>query len=739
MTQSIVYTKTDESPMMSTFSLFPIFRSFLSKARVGLELADISLAGRILARFPEYLEEDQRVDDALANLGSLVQQPHANVMKLPNISASIPQIHACVAELQSKGYNVPNYPEEPETDEEHSIKARYDKIKGSAVNPVLREGNSDRRAPKAVKKYAQANPHEMGAWSVDSKSHVAHMTHGDFFGTERAITMSEADTLTIQHVDVNGDVTKYKDVPVLAGEIVDTSAMSYAALTEFLQESIADSKAQDVLFSVHLKATMMKVSDPIIFGAVVKAYYAAVFEQYGTVFEKIGFDPNNGMRTLENKLKTLEPALQEEINAAIAAVEAAQPLACPNNNVSVTNLHVPSDVIIDASMAAKLRYSGQMMCADGQYKDTKFTIPDRCYAGIYQEVIDFCKEHGAFDVTTMGSVSNVGLMAQKAQEYGSHDKTFQMTQDGQMQVVNSNGDVLTSHSVAAGDIWRMCQVKDAPIADWVGLAVRRARATGNPVVFWLNPERASDVEMIKKVEAYLPNHDTEGLEIYLLSPEEAMHFTLERSRDGLDTISATGNVLRDYLTDLFPIFELGTSAKMLSVVPLMNGGGLFETGAGGTAPVLVQQILKENHLSWDSLGEFLAMEAALEHLSTSMNNAQAAVLSECLGAAIEDVLMKGKSPTPALHTIDNRGSHFYLAMYWAQHLAAQTQDAELAGVFASLSAALTNAETAIMEDFSGIQGSSIDLQGYFFPADEVVHAIMRPSQTFNQILADFAG
>ena len=737
MTQAIVYTKTDESPMMSTFSLFPIFESFLSKVGVALELSDISLAGRILAKFPEYLAEEQRVEDALANLGKLVQEPHASVMKLPNISASIPQIHACIAELQSKGYNVPGYPEEPSTDEERMVKARYDKIKGSAVNPVLREGNSDRRAPKAVKKYAQANPHEMGAWSSDSQSHVAHMTEGDFFGTEKAVTMSGADTLTIRHVDENGVVTPYKDVAMLDGEIFDTSAMSYSALNAFLQEAIADSKKQDILFSVHLKATMMKVSDPIIFGAVVRAYYADVFDKYGAVFAEIGFDANNGMRTLEQKLASLDPSLKAEIEAAIDAVEQDQPLACPNNNVHVTNLHVPSDVIIDASMAAKLRYSGQMMCADGQYKDTKFTIPDRCYAGIYQQVIDFCKENGAFDVTTMGSVSNVGLMAKKAQEYGSHDKTFQMTKAGRMEVVDSTGNVLTSHNVEEGDIWRMCQVKDAPIADWVGLAVRRARATGTPVVFWLNPERSSDVEMMKKVEAYLPNHKTEGLEIYMLSPEAAMNFTLERSRDGLDTISATGNVLRDYLTDLFPIFELGTSAKMLSVVPLMNGGGLFETGAGGTAPVLVQQILKENHLSWDSLGEFLAMEAALEHLSDSMDNPQAAVLSKCLGDAIEDVLMKGKSPTPALHTIDNRGSHFYLAMYWAQHLASQSNDIELAGRFASLAESLTNAESDIMSDLSGIQGSSVDLQGYFFPADEVVHAIMRPSQKFNQILADF--
>ena len=739
MTQSIVYTKTDESPMMSTFSLFPIFKSFLSKAEVGLELADISLAGRILAKFPEYLEEGQRVSDALANLGKLVQQPEANVMKLPNISASIPQIHACIAELQSKGFNVPNYPEEPSTDEERDIKSRYDKVKGSAVNPVLREGNSDRRAPKAVKKYAQANPHEMGEWRSDSKSHVAHMTHGDFFGTEQAVTMSTADTLTIQHVDVNGNVTKYKDVRVLAGEIFDTSAMSYGALAEFLQASIADSKEQDVLFSVHLKATMMKVSDPIIFGAVVKAYYAAVFEQYGDVFEEIGFSPNNGMRTLEKKLESLDSALQKEIQAAIKAVEAAQPLACPNNNVSVTNLHVPSDVIIDASMAAKLRYSGQMMCADGEYKDTKFTIPDRCYAGIYQVVIDFCKEHGAFNVATMGSVSNVGLMAQKAQEYGSHDKTFQVSSDGRVDVVDRHGNVLTSHAVEQGDIWRMCQVKDAPIADWVGLAVRRARATGNPVVFWLNPQRASDVEMMRKVEQYLPNHDTEGLDIYMLSPEDAMHFTLERCKDGLDTISATGNVLRDYLTDLFPILELGTSAKMLSVVPLMNGGGLFETGAGGTAPVLVQQILKENHLAWDSLGEFLAMEAALEHLSGAMDNNKAMVLSECLGDAIEDVLMKGKSPTPALHSMDNRGSHFYLAMYWAQKVATQTADAELATTFAPLAERLTHNEDKIMADLSGVQGTAVDLQGYFFPADDVVSSIMRPSTTFNAILSDFAG
>ncbi len=739
MTQSIVYTKTDESPMMSTFSLFPIFETFLSKVGVGLQLSDISLAGRILARFPEYLTEGQRVEDALASLGELVQQPHANVMKLPNISASIPQIQACIAELQSKGYAVPNYPEEPQNDEEKSIKARYDKVKGSAVNPVLREGNSDRRAPKAVKKYAQANPHQMGAWTADSKSHVAHMTEGDFFGTEKAITMDKADSLTIRHVDVNGEQTILKEsVPVLAGEIFDTSAMSLAALKSFLVEQIADAKAQDVLFSVHLKATMMKVSDPIIFGAVVESYYADVFEKYGDVFASLNINPNNGMRTLENKLESLDADIRAEIQSAIQAVEDSYPLACPNTDIKVTNLHVPSDVIIDASMAAKLRWSGQMMCPSGVHKDCKFTIPDRCYAGIYQVVIDFCKEHGAFDVTTMGSVSNVGLMAQKAQEYGSHDKTFQMQADGTVEVVDTHGNVLTSHAVEKGDIWRMCQVKDAPIADWVGLAVRRARATGNPVVFWLNPERASDVQMMRKVEQYLPNHDTEGLDIYMLSPEDAMHFTLERCRDGLDTISATGNVLRDYLTDLFPILELGTSAKMLSVVPLMNGGGLFETGAGGTAPILVQQILKENHLAWDSLGEFLAMEAALEHLAGSMNNQQAQVLSECLGEAIEDVLMKGKSPTPALHSMDNRGSHFYLAMFWAQKLAAQTTDSELAERFAPLATQLTEAEETIMADLDAVQGSSVDLQGYFFPTDEVLTSIMRPSSTFNDILANFA-
>jgi len=739
MTQSIVYTKTDESPMMSTFSLFPIFETFLSKVGVGLQLSDISLAGRILARFPEHLTEEQRVEDALARLGELVQQPHANVMKLPNISASIPQIQACIAELQSKGYAVPNYPEEPQNDEEKSIKARYDKVKGSAVNPVLREGNSDRRAPKAVKKYAQANPHQMGAWTAESKSHVAHMTEGDFFGTEKAITMDKADSLTIRHVDVNGEQTILKEsVPVLAGEIFDTSAMSLAALKSFLVEQIADAKAQDVLFSVHLKATMMKVSDPIIFGAVVESYYADVFEKYGDVFASLNINPNNGMRTLENKLERLDDDLRAEIQSAIQAVEDSHPLACPNTDIKVTNLHVPSDVIIDASMAAKLRWSGQMMCPSGVHKDCKFTIPDRCYAGIYQVVIDFCKEHGAFDVTTMGSVSNVGLMAQKAQEYGSHDKTFQMQADGTVEVVDTHGNVLTSHTVEKGDIWRMCQVKDAPIADWVGLAVRRARATGNPVVFWLNPERASDVQMMRKVEQYLPHHDTEGLEIYMLSPEDAMHFTLERCWDGLDTISATGNVLRDYLTDLFPILELGTSAKMLSVVPLMNGGGLFETGAGGTAPILVQQILKENHLAWDSLGEFLAMEAALEHLAGSMNNQQAQVLSECLGEAIEDVLMKGKSPTPALHSMDNRGSHFYLAMFWAQKLAAQTTDAELAERFAPLATQLTEAEETIMADLDAVQGASVDLQGYFFPTDEVLTSIMRPSSTFNDILANFA-
>jgi isocitrate dehydrogenase len=740
MTQTIVYTKTDESPMMSTVSLFPIFQSFLSKAGVEVKLSDISLAGRILSRFPEYVSEEQRVEDALSNLGKLVQQPNANVMKLPNISASIPQIHACIAELQVKGYTVPNYPEEPQNDEETEIKARYDRIKGSAVNPVLREGNSDRRAPKAVKKYAQANPHEMGAWAKDSKSHVAHMTDGDFFGSEKALTMDRDDVLTIEHVDEHGNTSILKDsVSVLAGEILDTSAMSLFALKGFLKEAVSDAKVQDVLFSIHLKATMMKVSDPIIFGAVVEAYYATVFEKYADVFETLSINPNNGMRTVERKIEALSPELQAAIHTDIRAVYENQPLACPNADINVTNLHVPSDVIIDASMAAKLRYSGQMLCSDGAYKDTKFTIPDRSYAGIYQEVIDFCKEHGAFDVTTMGSVSNVGLMAQKAQEYGSHDKTFQVAASGTVNVVDAHGNVLTSHSVEKGDIWRMCQVKDAPIADWVGLAVRRASATGNPVVFWLNSERASDVEMMRKVEQYLPSHNTEGLEIYMLSPEAAMNFTLERCKDGLDTISATGNVLRDYLTDLFPIFELGTSAKMLSVVSLMNGGGLFETGAGGTAPVLVQQILKENHLSWDSLGEFLAMEAALEHLSTSMSNTQAMVLSECLGRAIEDVLMKGKSPTPALHTIDNRGSHFYLAMYWSQKMAVQTQDVELARIFKPLAEKLTSAESQIVSDLDAVQGSTVDLQGYFFPTDEVVTSIMRPSTTFNQILADFAG
>ena len=735
MSNTIIYTKTDEAPMLATYSLLPILRSFLGTAGISLDLQDISLAGRIISRFPEFLKPEQRITDALSALGGVVKTPEANVIKLPNISASMPQLVAAITELQGQGYALPTYPEEPKTEEDKNIKARYDTIKGSAVNPVLREGNSDRRAPKAVKKYAQQNPHRMGSWSADSKSHVAHMDSGDFFDSEQSVTLAEAGTVRIEHVDLDGKISVLKDgLNILAKEVIDASFISMRQLKEFLAGEVQDAKEDDVLFSVHLKATMMKISDPIIFGAVVSTYYAELFAEFGAVLEEAGVNPNNGMGDLEKRITSLDADTQAAIKAKIIEIYANNPdLAQVDSDKGITNLHVSSDVIIDASMPAAIRTSGKMWGPDGKAKDTKFIIPDRCYAGIYQSVIEFCKENGAFDVSTMGSVSNVGLMAQKAEEYGSHDKTFQIATAGTVQVV-SGDQVLMSHNVEGGDIWRMCQVKDAPIKDWVGLAVRRAKATGVPAVFWLNPERAHDSELIKKVEAYLPEFAVDGIEMLILSPIEAMKFSLDRCKDGLDTVSVTGNVLRDYLTDLFPILELGTSAKMLSVVPLMNGGGLFETGAGGSAPKHVQQIVKENHLRWDSLGEFLAMTVSLEHLAEQQGNPDAQIFADCLDQAIGNVLDNGKSPSRKVNELDNRGSHFYLAMYWAEELAAQATSSALSARFSSISDALKLNETKIVDELNAVQGKPVDLLGYYNPSEELLSKLMRPSKTFNQIL-----
>ncbi|MGL6171689.1 MAG: NADP-dependent isocitrate dehydrogenase, partial [Vibrio sp.] len=683
---TIIYTVTDEAPALATYSLLPIIQSFTASSGINIATRDISLAGRILANFPEYLTEAQRVGDALTELGQLAQMPEANIIKLPNISASLPQLKAAIKELQEKGYALPNYPEEPSNPAQATIKATYDKIKGSAVNPVLREGNSDRRAPASVKNYAKKNPHSMGAWRQDSKSHVASMSERDFFASEKSLTVSGATKVAIELVGKDGAVKVLKKPFALQDqEIIDTSVMSKQALISFFEKEIADAKAQDVLFSLHMKATMMKVSDPVIFGYAVKVYYKAVFDQYGPLFEQLGVDVNNGLGDVYAKIQSLPAAQRAEIEAAIQAVYATQPaLAMVDSDRGITNLHVPSDVIVDASMPAMIRTSGQMWGPDGKPKDTKATIPDRCYAGVYQTVIDFCKQHGAFDPATMGSVPNVGLMAQQAEEYGSHDKTFIIEAEGVVRVIDQAGKVLLEQSVAAGDIFRMCQVKDAPIQDWVKLAVTRARASNTPAVFWLDPARAHDVQLIKKVQQYLPKHDTTGLQIKILSPVEATQYSLQRIKAGQDTISVTGNVLRDYLTDLFPILELGTSAKMLSIVPLMNGGGLFETGAGGSAPKHVQQVQKENYLRWDSLGEFLALAASLEHLSVVTGNRKAQVLAETLDKATGKFLDMDKSPARRVGQIDNRGSHFYLATYWAQALAEQQQDAELAAEFAPI-------------------------------------------------------
>ena len=737
MSQStIIYTHTDEAPALATQSLLPIVRAFGKHAGIEFETADISLAGRILAAFPEYLQENQRIADALAQLGELVTKPEANVIKLPNISASMPQLNAAIAELQAKGFAVPAYPANPQNDEEREIQARYDRIKGSAVNPVLREGNSDRRAPKAVKNFAKKYPHSMGAWTADSKSHVATMQSGDFFHNEQSVTVPEATTVRIVHTDKSGKTTELrKPLPLKAGEIIDATVLSKKALVQFLQEQVKDAKEQGVLFSLHMKATMMKVSDPIIFGHAVKVFFAPVFEQYGEQLAAAGVNVNNGFGNLLANLDKLDAATRAGVEKAIAETYAQNPdLAMVDSDKGITNLHVPSDVIVDASMPAMIRNSGRMWDKNGQARDTKAVIPDSSYAGIYRATINFCKEHGAFDPTTMGTVPNVGLMAQKAEEYGSHDKTFEIAADGKVEVMDDKGRVLTSHAVEAGDIWRACQAKDAPIKDWVQLAVNRARLSGMPAIFWLDEKRPHDRELIKKVKQYLAEADTQGLDIQILPPEEACLASLKRMKEGKDTISVTGNVLRDYNTDLFPILELGTSAKMLSIVPLMNGGGLFETGAGGSAPKHVQQFNEENHLRWDSLGEFLALAVSLEHLAQKTGNAKAQVLADALDAATEQLLLNDKSPKRKAGELDNRGSHFYIALYWAQALAAQDKDAELKAVFAPVAEKLAAQEAVILAELSAGAGKPADIGGYYAPDAEKTAKAMRPSAALNAVI-----
>ncbi|MFJ8041761.1 NADP-dependent isocitrate dehydrogenase [Kitasatospora sp. NPDC096147] len=736
MTDStIIYTHTDEAPALATYSFLPIVQAYASTAGVRVETRDISLAGRIIAAFPERLEETQRIGDALAELGELAKTPQANIIKLPNVSASIPQLKAAIAELQAQGYALPAYPDEPQTDEERDVRARYDKIKGSAVNPVLREGNSDRRAPASVKNYAKAHPHRMGAWTPESKTNVATMGVNDFRSTEKSTVITEAGALKIELVAADGTTTVLREsVPVQAGEVVDASVMRVAALREFLAAQVAEAKAQGVLFSVHLKATMMKVSDPIVFGHVVRAFFPQTFAKYGAELTAAGLNPNNGLGGILDGLdKTANGA---EIKASFEAELADGPaLAMVDSDKGITNLHVPSDVIVDASMPAMIRTSGHMWGPDGQEADTLAVLPDSSYAGVYQVVIDDCRAHGAFDPATMGSVPNVGLMAQAAEEYGSHDKTFEIATAGTVRLVDASGDVVLEQAVEAGDIFRACQTKDAPIQDWVKLAVNRARATGSPAVFWLDETRAHDAVLIGKVNEYLPQHDTEGLTIEILSPVKATAYSLERIRRGEDTISVTGNVLRDYLTDLFPILELGTSAKMLSVVPLMNGGGLFETGAGGSAPKHVQQLVKENYLRWDSLGEFFALAASFEHLAQTTGNARAQVLADTLDRATGTFLNEDKSPSRRLGGIDNRGSHFYLGLYWAQELAQQTADAELAAAFTGLAKTLAEQEETIVAELIAVQGSPVEIGGYYQPSPELAAAVMRPSATLNEALA----
>ncbi|QNV38417.1 NADP-dependent isocitrate dehydrogenase [Rothia terrae] len=732
----IIYTHTDEAPLLATYSFKPILEAFATSAGVEIETRDISLSGRIIAQFPERLTEEQRQPDALAELGELAKKPEANIIKLPNISASVPQLKAAIKELQEKGYDLPNYPDEVKTDEDKDVRARYDKVKGSAVNPVLREGNSDRRAPLSVKNYARKNPHKMGAWSADSKTNVATMGVNDFKTNEKSVILEQDDTLVIKHVAADGTETVLKEsLPVLKGEIIDGTYLDAAKLDEFLKAQIARAKEEGVLFSVHLKATMMKVSDPIIFGHVVRAFFSELFEKHGKALEEAGLNGNNGLAAILDGIKTMPADIQDDVRALIEKGFADGPdLAMVNSAKGITNLHVPSDVIVDASMPAMIRTSGHMWNKDDAEQDTLSVLPDSSYAGIYQVVIDDCKKNGAFDPTTMGTVPNVGLMAQKAEEYGSHDKTFEIAADGKVQVVNSAGDVLIEHEVSTGDIWRACQTKDIPVQDWIKLAVTRARDSKTPAIFWLDEKRAHDANLIKKIEQYLPEHDTEGLDIRILSPEEATQFSIDRIRKGEDTISVTGNVLRDYNTDLFPILELGTSAKMLSIVPLINGGGLFETGAGGSAPKHVQQLVEENHLRWDSLGEFLAIAASFEHLAKKYDNASAQVLADTLDAATGTFLNENKSPSRKVGEIDNRGSHFYLAKYWAEELAKQTADAGLAKKFAPVAKAMGKKEEQIVAELLGVQGKSADLGGYYKPVDEKASGVMRPSETLNAIV-----
>ncbi len=736
----IIYTHTDEAPALATASLLPVIETFAAACGVAVETRDISLAGRIVASFPEHLTPEQRTGDALAELGELATRPEANIIKLPNVSASLPQLKTAIAELQAKGFDLPDYPDDPTDDDQADIRTRYDRVKGSAVNPVLREGNSDRRAPASVKRYARAHPHSMGVWSSDSQTHVSHMTSGDFRSNERSVTITGGGSLRIEHVGSDGTTTVLKEsVLVNHGDIVDATYMSRSALVEFLHEQVADAKARDVLFSIHLKATMMKVSDPIIFGHVVRVVLADVFAEHGSTFADLGVDADDGLANLLTAIGPLPEASRTEIeNDIAAAIDAGPALAMVDSDRGITNLHVPSDVIVDASMPAMIRTSGKMWNRDGVEQDAKAVIPDSSYAGVYAEVIEFCKQHGAFDPTTMGSVPNVGLMAQQAEEYGSHDKTFEIASAGTVRVVDGSGTTLIEHDVADRDIWRMCLTTDAAVRDWVKLAVTRARASGAPAVFWLDADRAHDAELIAKVERYLPDHDTSGLRIETMSPVEATRFSLERLIAGDDTISVTGNVLRDYLTDLFPILELGTSAKMLSIVPLMNGGGLFETGAGGSAPKHVQQFVKENHLRWDSLGEFLALAASLEHLADQFGVERARVLAAALDRATGQVLENGRSPSRKVGELDNRGSHFYLALYWAQALAAQADDPSLSDHFTPLAAALADNEATIVDELSAVQGPPVDLGGYYAPDPGVVAAAMRPSPTLNAILADHA-
>jgi isocitrate dehydrogenase len=737
----IIYTHTDEAPLLATYSFLPVIEAYASTAGVAVETRDISLAGRIIAGFPERLTDEQRLDDALAELGDLAKEPEANIIKLPNISASIPQLKAAVVELQEQGYDLPDYPDDPKTDEERDFRARYGKVMGSAVNPVLREGNSDRRAPASVKQYVRKHPHRMGEWAAGSKTNVAHMTADDFRSNERSVVVEKDGSLRIELVGDDGTTTVLRDsVPVLAGEVVDATVMRVAALREFLTEQVARAKAEGVLFSVHLKATMMKVSDPIIFGHTVRAFFPRLFAEHGEALAAAGISPNDGLGTLLKAIESLPADQRDAIAAAVKqGLDEGPALAMVDSDRGITNLHVPSDVIVDASMPAMIRTSGHMWGPDGEEADTLAVIPDSSYAGIYQAVIDDCRANGAFDPATMGTVPNVGLMAQKAEEYGSHDKTFEIPTTGTVRLVDENGTTLLEHTVSAGDIWRACQTKDVAVRDWVKLAVTRARATGAPAVFWLDEGRAHDANLIAKVREYLTEHDTDGLQIEVMAPVEAMKFSLERIRRGEETISVTGNVLRDYLTDLFPIMELGTSAKMLSVVPLINGGGLFETGAGGSAPKHVQQLVKENHLRWDSLGEFLALSESFAHLAKTTGNARAQILADTLDRATGTFLNENKSPSRKAGEIDNRGSHFYLALYWAQELAGQSEDAELASAFAEIAGSLADGEAAINEELLAVQGSPADIGGYYRPDPEKAAAVMRPSKTFNEILARLVG